>query len=133
MKRLLLIAVGLTMLGAGLARADHHEADEHPLYELRTYYTEEGKIDDLHARFRDHTIGLFAKHGIKNIGYWSPAEDPSTLIYLIAHKDADAAKASWTAFGQDPEWQKVAKSSRANGPILTKIDSVYMTKTPYSP
>ena len=133
MKRLLFIAVALTTLTASLVRADHHEANEHPLYELRTYYTEEGKIDDLHARFRDHTIGLFAKHGIKNIAYWSPAEDPSTLIYLIAHQSADAAKASWTAFGQDPDWQKVAKASRANGPILTKIDSVYMTKTPYSP
>ena len=76
---------------------------------------------------------LFAKHGIKNIAYWSPTDDPSTLIYIIAHKNADAAKASWTAFGQDPEWQAVAKASRANGPILTKIDSVYMTKTPYSP
>lgn len=113
--------------------ADHHAADEHNLYELRTYYTHEGKIDDLHARFRDHTMRLFAKHGIKNIAYWSPSEDPSMLIYVIAHKSADAAKASWTAFGQDPEWQAVAKASGANGPILTKIDSVYMTKTPYSP
>ena len=106
---------------------------EYPLYELRTYYTHEGKIDDLHARFSNHTMALFEKHGIKNLAYWSPADDPSVLIYLIAHKSAEAAKASWTAFGQDPEWQKVAKASRANGPILTKIDSVYMTKTPYSP
>jgi hypothetical protein len=123
----------LLSLTALTANADHHAADEYPLYELRTYYTHEGKIDDLHARFRDHTMRLFAKHGIKNIAYWSPTDDPSTLIYIIAHKNADAAKASWTAFGQDPEWQAVAKASRANGPILTKIDSVYMTKTPYSP
>lgn len=128
-----LISLLLLSLTALTANADHHAADEHSLYELRTYYTHEGKIDDLHARFRDHTMRLFAKHGIKNIAYWSPTDDPSTLIYVIAHKNADAAKASWTAFGQDPEWQAVAKASRANGPILTKIDSVYMTKTPYSP
>ena len=125
----LVLCLGLTTYSA---QADNH-GDEYPLYELRTYYTHEGKIDDLHARFSNHTMALFEKHGIKNIAYWSPADDPSVLIYLIAHKSADAAKASWTAFGQDPAWQEVAKASRANGPILTKIDSVYMTKTPYSP
>lgn len=133
MKYLLTCVLACLPFGAASVYADNHGADEYPLYELRTYYTHEGKIDDLHARFRNHTIKLFEKHGIRNIAYWSPVDDPSTLIYLIAHKDGDAAKASWTAFGQDPEWQKVAKASRADGPILTKIDSVYMTKTPYSP
>ncbi|MFT7652012.1 MAG: hypothetical protein ACI9UU_001119 [Candidatus Azotimanducaceae bacterium] len=113
--------------------ASNATADEHNLYELRTYYANEGKIDALHSRFRDHTITLFEKHGIKNIAYWSPAEQPNTLIYLIAHKSAEAAKASWTAFVQDPEWVKVYQASIADGPLVEKIDSVYMTKTDFSP
>lgn len=113
--------------------ASNVAADQHNLYELRTYYANEGKIDALHSRFRDHTMTLFEKHGIKNVAYWSPAEQPNTLIYLIAHKSADAAKANWTAFVQDPEWVEVYQASSADGPLVEKIDSVYMSKTDYSP
>jgi len=107
-------------------------ADEGLLYELRTYTTHEGKLDNLHSRFRDHTMVLFEKHGIKNVGYWIPSDKPNTLIYLIAHKSADAAKASWGGFVSDPQWQEVYKNSRADGPIVTNIENVFMSATDYS-
>jgi len=103
------------------------------LYELRTYYTPEGKLDDLNARFRDHTMKLFEKHGMKNIMYWVPVEKPNTLIYVIAHKDREAADASWAAFRSDPEWQKVAEETQRNGKLVEKVESIYMTETDYSP
>ncbi len=107
------------------------------VYELRTYTTNEGKLDDLHARFRDHTVELFKKHGIESVGYWVPTDGPTaknTLIYIIAHQSRDAAKASWKAFLSDPDWQAVYKKSEANGPILAKApESVYMNATDYSP
>lgn len=107
------------------------------IYELRTYTTNDGKLDDLHARFRDHTVELFKKHGIESVGYWVPTDGPNaqnTLIYVIAHESRDAAKASWKAFISDPEWQEVYKKSEANGPILAKApESVYMNATEYSP
>lgn len=106
------------------------------LYELRTYTTNEGKLDDLNARFRDHTVKLFEKHGMKSLGYWVPTEGPTssnTLIYVIEHKDADAAKASWRAFIGDPEWQAAYKASEEDGPILAKApESVYMSLADYS-
>ncbi len=108
-------------------------ADSHSLYELRTYTANEGKIDALHSRFRNHTMGLFEKHGIKNIAYWSPAEEPNKLVYIIAHTSAEAAQASWGAFVEDPEWQKVYAASIADGRLVANIESVYMTKTDYSP
>ena len=109
-------------------------AEEKPmLYELRTYYTPEGKLDALNARFRNHTMKLFEKHGMKNIMYWTPVDKPNTLIYVIAHKDKDAATASWKAFSADPEWQKVAEETQRDGKLVEKVESVYMTPTDYSP
>ncbi len=107
------------------------------VFELRTYTTNEGKLDDLHSRFRDHTVKLFEKHGIKNIGYWVPTDQQkskNTLIYVLEHKSRDAAAASWKAFVADPDWKKAYKASRTDGPLLAKApESVYMSATDYSP
>ncbi|NOX49115.1 MAG: NIPSNAP family protein [Gammaproteobacteria bacterium] len=108
-------------------------ADAGMLYELRTYHTNDGKLEALHERFRNHTMGLFEKHGMKNIAYWTPVDQSNTLIYIVAHKDRDAAATSWQAFVADPEWQKVYQASIAEGALVNKIDSVFMTKTDYSP
>ncbi len=117
------------------AQADDEKKGESAemLYELRTYYTPEGKLDDLNARFRNHTLGLFEKHGMKNIIYWTPVDKPNTLIYVIAHKDKAAAQASWAAFIADPEWKKVAEETQRNGKLVEKLESVYLTPTDYSP
>ena len=108
------------------------QADSHGLYELRTYTANEGKMEALHDRFRNHTMALFEKHGIKNIAYWSPVDDANKLIYIVAHKDAEGAQAAWKAFVSDPEWQKVYADSIADGRLVSNIDSVFMTKTDYS-
>ena len=120
----LLIAAS-ALLGAVQAQAE--------VYELRTYTTHEGKLPDLHARFENHTMGLFEKHGIRNVAYWVPVDTPNTLVYLIAHKDMESAPKNWRAFGSDPAWQAAAKASRENGPIIVNIENVFMTSTPYSP
>ncbi len=107
------------------------------VYELRTYTTNPGKLDALNARFRDHTVKLFKKHGIESVGYWVPADgelSKNTLIYVIKHQSRDAAAASWQAFREDPAWQKVAQESQQDGRILAKRpESVYMEATDYSP
>ena len=105
------------------------------IYELRTYTTNEGKLPNLNARFAYHTIKLFEKHGIKNVMYSTPLGKKNTLVYVIAHKDREAAKKSWKAFGQDPAWRKVAKESQIDGRILVKggVKSMYLKTTDYSP
>lgn len=103
------------------------------VFELRTYTTNEGKLDALQARFRDHTTRIFKKHHMTNIGYWVPQEKPNTLIYIISHPSREAAKENWDAFRADPEWQKVQKESEANGKIVAKVESIYMDATDYSP
>jgi hypothetical protein len=108
-------------------------AGDHSLFEMRTYTTNEGKLASLQSRFRDHTMTLFDKHGIKNIAYWVPADIPNTLIYIVAHESRDSAAANWKAFVDDPAWQKVYTDSIADGPLVQKIVNVFMTKTDYSP
>lgn len=108
------------------------------VYELRTYTTEPGRLPALLARFRNHTLSLFGKYGMANIGYWVPQDDPArqnTLIYIIAHKDRDTAAKSWDAFRADPEWIKVRTASEApenGGRIVTKVDSVFMDPADFS-
>lgn len=106
------------------------------VFELRTYTTPEGKLSDLHKRFRDHTMRIFQKHGMTNIGYWQPQDEPrasNTLIYILSHPSREAAAANWKAFGADPEWKKVSAESQVNGRILEKVESVFMNATDYSP
>jgi hypothetical protein len=106
------------------------------VYELRTYTVPEGKLADLHARFRNHTLRIFQKHGMTSVVYLAPTDAPlsqNTLVYLLAHQSRDAAKASWDAFRNDPEWKNVAAESQLNGPIVTKVDSVFLAATDYSP
>ncbi len=108
------------------------------VFELRTYTAPEGKLDALNARFRDHTVGLFKKHGVTNIGYWTPQDAPTsqnTLVYLLAHQSREAAKKSWAAFQADPEWQKARAASQVNGSLTVPggVVSVFLTPTDYSP
>ena len=92
-------------LVAALGLATPASAADSPVYELRIYTCNEGKLPDLLKRFRDHTCKLFEKHGMTNIGYWVPVEKAdgadNTLIYIVSHRSRDAAKESWKAFGAD--------------------------------
>jgi NIPSNAP protein len=117
-------------------KTDTASAANSRVFELRTYHTLDGKLDALNARFRDHTTKLFEKHGMKNIGYWVPQDEPAsknTLIYVISHASREQAKKNWDAFRSDPEWKKVQTASEANGKIVEKVDSVFMDAVDYSP
>ena len=122
-----LIATCMTVLSACVI------AEGPGVYELRTYTANEGKMENLQARFRNHTLGLFEKHGMKNVGYWLPSGEPNTLVYLIRHDNVSTVKASWEAFVADPEWQKVYADSIKDGRLVADIESVFMTATDYSP
>ena len=102
------------------------------VYELRTYTSHEGRLDDVVARFRNHTTKLFEKHGMVNVGYWIPREQPNTLIYIISHANRDAATKSWDAFRKDPDWITARTASEMNGPIVLKTQSVFMDATNFS-
>ncbi len=110
-------------------------ADSDPrVFEMRIYYAAEGKLDALHARFRDHTTALFEKHGITNIGYWTPVDNSENeLIYFLAYPSREAREQSWKAFMADPQWQKAYKASEVDGKLVAKVVSKFFTATDYSP
>jgi len=105
------------------------------VYELRTYTTPPGKLDALKARFRDHTITIFNKHGMKSVGYWVPQDGPeheNTLVYVLEHESREAATKNWTDFRNDPEWVKAKADSEKDGPLTTQVKSVFMDPTDFS-
>lgn len=126
------LAIGRVLPPAPVAHAE----GDHRVFELRTYTAPEGKLPELQARFRNHTIRIFNKHNLTSVGYWVPQDAPNsqnTLIYVLAHSSRDAAKKNWAEFQADPEWQKVAAESQVNGRIVSKVESVFMDPTDYSP
>lgn len=132
------VLFSLVSLAVGLAAGLFFPAaaQDQKVYELRTYTATPGNLDNLNARFRDHTIRIFRKHGMEIVGFWVPTDPEladNTLIYVLEHDSRAAADASWQAFGQDPEWREVAAASNANGQILANVERQYMLATDYSP
>jgi hypothetical protein len=109
-------------------------ADDTRCYEMRVYHLAPGKMEALHARFRDHTLKLFAKHGITSIGYWVPI-DPADqrLHFILSYPSREARETSWKAFMADPDWQAAVKASEATGKLVQKVESTFMTATDFSP
>lgn len=141
--KMVLSAVALVGLGMGLGwtiRPVQAEPEKPAfVYELRTYTTEEGRLPALHARFRDHTVKLFEKHGMKNVIYLTPIDAEgkpvgNKLVYLLAHKSQAAAKASFDSFRQDPDWKAARDASEKDGKILAiPPESQFYVPTDYSP
>jgi hypothetical protein len=132
--RTVLVFVSVALLGAlALPRSSAADADV-KVYELRMYTPAPGKLDAVNARFRDHTCKLFEKHGMNNVGYWTPVDaKDARLVYMLAHASRQAADASWKAFGADPEWKKVVAETESNGKIVAKVDRLYLSPTDYFP
>ncbi len=136
--RLRLVFRGLpaVLMLLGLAIPSSFGADNGRVFELRVYTAQEGKLDDLHRRFREKTNSLFVKHGISLIAYWTPTDGErsgNTLIYVVGHPSREAAKANWKAFGEDPEWKAAYAASIERGKLVSKVESTFMKATDYSP
>tara|TARA_B100001741_G_scaffold212454_1_gene175865 strand:- start:2150 stop:2614 length:465 start_codon:yes stop_codon:yes gene_type:complete len=116
------------------------------VYELRIYYTHEGKFDDIISRFENHTTKLFEKHGFTNVGYWTSQnregpsyadeilnnKDQGALYYIVSFPNMKEREKSWDLFINDPDWKKVYNESRKEGPIVSRIEQVFLNPTTFS-
>ncbi len=128
------LAIGVIAAGLSVMPAPSEERPKDArLFELRTYHAEPGKLDALLTRFRDHTCKLFEKHGMTNVGYWVPVENPDRLlVYLLAYPDRAARDAAWKGFLADADWKKAAAASEVKGKLVGKIEEIYLTATDFS-
>lgn len=144
------LIVAAAMVGlftvAGMAQAKPEPPVEAPspslvgdgkCYEIRTYYAMPGKLEDLHARFRNNTMRIFKKHGMGVVGFWGPTDkdkgSENTLVYVMSFPSREARNKAWAAFAADPEWRAVAKESEKNGKLVERVESVILKATDYSP
>ena len=104
------------------------------IYELRMYEVVPGRMPAMHARFQNHTVGFFAKHGIKVIGFWEAVVGQSNVLnYLLAFESLAHRERVWNAFIADPDWQRVRDESQRDGPIVARVRNEIWQPTPYSP
>jgi NIPSNAP len=130
-----IVVVSLVFAGFALYAAKGDEKVDTRVFELRTYHAAPGKMEALHARFRDDTRKLFKKHNMTIIGFWSPTDAEQAkrqLVYLLAFPSQEAAAKSWKEFEADPEWRAVKEASEKDGKIVEKIESVFLKPTDFS-
>ena len=119
---------------ANPAAARASGSDKGRYYEMRIYTAAPGKMDALHKRFRDHTLKLFEKHGIKNVGYWTgTGKNEGKLYFIISYPSEQSRDKHWNAFAQDPEWEKAKRASEEGGKLVEGVEQVFMNPTDYSP
>jgi hypothetical protein len=142
-KRVLVVAAMAALFGSGyvlggmdlVTEAEASLQARDRVFELRTYTAPEGKLDALQTRFRDHTMRIFERHGMTNIGYWLPQDTTlrqNTLVYLLAHPTRAAADQAWRDFAADPEWVRVAEESQRDGRIVSGVVRMYLDPTDFS-
>jgi hypothetical protein len=137
----------LTLFSCFNNTSTENELNPHEIYEMRVYYTHDGKFDDILTRFKNHTVQLFEKHGFTNVGYWTTIKrdsvsfadkfilqnnGKSALIYIVSFENMEARNKSWNNFINDPEWIKVFEESRIDGPIVKEIEQVFLNPTDFS-
>lgn len=128
------LSIMALFLGHGENALAEEKKKDDRIYEMRIYYAAEGKLDALESRFRDHTVKLFEKHGMTNIGYFVPVENPERiLLYVLAYPNDEARKKSWEGFMNDPEWKAAHAASEKDGTLVSKIVSKFLKATDYSP
>ena len=148
MKRIIILfSIGLMLISCSENDQKSVKDIDHDVYEMRVYYTYEGKFNDIISRFENHTIKLFDKHGFNNVGYWTTLKKDSlsfadkfifqndgkeALVYVVSFKDMDTRNESWESFINDPEWISVFEESRKNGPIVREIEQVFLSPTIFS-
>lgn len=105
------------------------------IFEMRSYFPHPGKMAALQKRFREHTLTLFEKHGMTNVGYWTNmiGGRSDELIYILGFRDLAHRDAAFAAFANDPEWRAVVVESEKDGPLVHHIENRILRPTDFSP
>ncbi len=129
MKKLLLGLFLLSCIGSVFAQQNSDSKSTY--FEVRKYYANEGKLDDLIKRFQNHTLKLFEKAGMENVAYFVPVENTdNSMTYILGYPDEKSRDRMWEAFSNDPEWKKAKANSEINGGLVKSVDQTFMVLAP---
>jgi hypothetical protein len=85
------------------------------IYELRIYQAEPGKRDALAQRFATRTAAIYERHGITNVGFFTPLESNAelgidadrTFIYILGFPSVEERARRLKGRASDPEFREV--------------------------
>ncbi|WP_027554877.1 NIPSNAP family protein [Bradyrhizobium sp. Cp5.3] len=104
------------------------------IYETRVYSCQSGRLSALLQLFEVHTLKLFEKHGIRQIGFFTALEDDSSqeLTYLLAWESTADREQKWAALLGDAEWIAARTKAEEDGEIVEKVVSQLLRPTAFS-
>ncbi len=104
------------------------------IYEMRVYHCLPGRLPALLNRFETITLGFFAKHGIRQAGFWTTlvGETNQSLTYLLAWESLAEREQKWNTFASDPEWLAKRAETEKNAPIVASISNQFLAPTSFS-
>jgi len=130
MKNLLLTLLIFSLCFTGFAQQNSDMKSTY--FEVRKYYANDGKLQDLLNRFQNHTMKLFEKAGMENIAYFLPVENTdNSMTYILGYPNEAARDKMWQSFMNDPEWKKAYEESHVNGALVKSVDQTFMVLAPH--
>lgn len=104
------------------------------IHELRIYHCVSGRLPALLKRFETITLGIWARHGIRQAGFWTTLVGPNNqaLYYLLAWDSMAEREAKWNAFQADPEWIMKRAETERDGAIVERVENLLLAPTAFS-
>jgi NIPSNAP len=104
------------------------------IYEQRIYSCLPGRMPNLLRRFENHTLEIWKKHGIRQIGFWTVliGDGNNDLHYLLVWESLGERERRWSAFIADPAWIAARTGSEKDGPILANVKNTILQPTAFS-
>jgi len=107
------------------------------IFELRTYESPNEKASDRKVKmFDDAEIAIFRRSGMLPVFFGQTivgANQPS-LTYMLAFSDLATRDKAWSAFGKDPDWQKLRVTPGLTDPeIVSNITNAIIKPLAFSP
>ncbi|GAA4550227.1 NIPSNAP family protein [Pseudonocardia xishanensis] len=102
--------------------------------ELREYTTIPGRMPAMVARFREHALPLFVRHGMDClfVSVTELGEDcANQLVYALRFDSHEDMVAKWRAFRTDPDWQEAKRQSEAAGPLVSRSSRRLLDEEPF--
>jgi hypothetical protein len=106
------------------------------IFELRTYESMNEKAGRKKIKmFEDGEAAIFKRVGMNTVlfGQTIAGTNMPSLTYMLGYDDLAAREKLWSAFGRDPEWQKLrSQPGLSDAEIVSNISNTIVRPLPFS-